>query len=70
MTKSEEKLRSQLQIVKQLENEIFGLRNSRSETSRTGISFAKLEVDKLVKQNNELIEKIRLLEKEKNGYYN
>lgn len=34
-----------------------------------GISFARLEVDKLVRQNNELIEKIRILEKEKNNYY-
>lgn len=45
--------------------------NSTQKASTTGsISFAKLEVEKLVKQNNELIEKVRILEREKNGYYN
>jgi hypothetical protein len=32
-------------------------------------SFSKLDFEKLVKDNNQLIEKVRALEKEKNQYY-
>jgi len=51
MLKSEEELRSQMKITKQLQNEIFTLKNNRSE-NRTAISFAKLESDKLAKQKH------------------
>jgi hypothetical protein len=43
---------------------MYGLRNNNNRNeNRMGVSFVKLEVDKLIKQNNELIEKIRHLEK-------
>ena len=41
---------------------------SNLEESRN-VSFCRLEVDKLVKENNQLIERLRMLEKEKNIYY-
>jgi hypothetical protein len=39
---------------------MYGLKSSKGE-NKVGVSFVKLEVDKLVRQNNELIEKIRTL---------
>lgn len=64
MLKSEEELRSQMKITKQLQNEIFTLKNNRSE-NRTAISFAKLESDKLAKQKHQMFEKVKNIDHSK-----
>ena len=56
--------------IKQLEETNVELQNALEEVNMVNqASFSKMDFDKLIKDNNQLIEKVRALEKEKNQYY-